>query len=305
MEATTIEAGATGSVDLLIFEVDNRTFGINVAKVQEIVEYQEVTPIPKSHYLIEGMFMSRDTMITVIDLRRVLHLNEAETTGDFILTNFNALNMAFHVDTIKGIYRVTWGDIMKPGPTVDENEGSLTTGVVKYNGQLIIILDVERIVADINPDTGLKVGEIDKLEDRSRIDIPILVSEDSLLLNRLIVESLERAGYTSLTHTANGKEAWDLIEKWRDEGSLNEHVQCVITDIEMPQMDGHMLTKLIKEDPQTQNLKVIIFSSMINESTRRKGELLGADGQITKPEIGLLVGLMDSLLGIQGEDPEE
>ena len=286
----------TGSLDLLIFEVEDRVFGINVAKVQEIIEYEPLTPVPKANPNIEGMFMPRNIMITVIDLKRVLGLGEAGNGGDLILTNFNALNMAFHVDKIRGIHRATWQDIMRPSEATDQTEESLTTGIIKVEDQLIIILDFEKIVGDINPDTSLKIHEVDDFEGRKRIDVPILIAEDSLLLNRLIVESLERAGYSNLTHTANGKEAWSLIEKWRDEGTLKENVQCVITDIEMPQMDGHMLTKLIKGDKKTQWIKVIIFSSMINESTRKKGEQLGADGQMTKPEIGRLVGVMDELL---------
>ncbi|MBQ8970129.1 MAG: response regulator, partial [Lachnospiraceae bacterium] len=150
-----------------------------------------------------------------------------------------------------------------------------------------------------NPDTGLKIHDVDKLEGRSRIDVPILVAEDSVLLNKMIVQSLEKAGYTNLTHTENGQEAWNLIEKWRDEGTLDEHVQCLITDIEMPKMDVHRLTRLVKEDERTKRIIVVIFSSMINDDMKRKGEQLGADAQLTKPEIGLLVGAVDKLLGVE------
>ena len=122
-----------------------------------------------------------------------------------------------------------------------------------------------------------------------------------MLLNKMIVQSLEKAGYTNLTHTENGQEAWNLITEWRDQGTLEEHVQCLITDIEMPKMDGHRLTRLVKEDERTKQIIVVIFSSMINDDMKRKGEQLGADAQLTKPEIGLLVGAVDKLLGVDSE----
>ena len=139
---------------------------------------------------------------------------------------------------------------------------------------------------------------MEALAGRSRIDIPVLIAEDSALLNKLIVQSLETAGYTNLTHTENGQQAWDLICKWKEEGTLDQNVQCVITDIEMPMMDGHRLTKLIKTDEKLKHLTVVIFSSMINDDLRRKGEQLGADAQLTKPEIGSLVSAVDKLLGV-------
>ncbi|MCR5746380.1 MAG: chemotaxis protein [Lachnospiraceae bacterium] len=288
----------TSHLDLLVFGISGQTFGINVAKVQEVINYHPLTQVPLAHPSVEGIFMPRDVMITVIDLRQALRLGESEPKGNFILTNFNSLNMAFHVESIKGIYSTSWQDIMKPNGATGPLEEGLTTGIVKHDGQLIIVLDFEKIVSEIDPETGLKVHDIDKLENRGRIDVPILVVEDSVLLNRLIVESLSKAGYTNLTHTANGQEAWDLLVEWRNAGTLDEHVKCVITDIEMPRMDGHMLTKLIKEGKGTNHLKVVIFSSMINDATRKKGDDLGVDIQMTKPEIGLLVGELDKLLGV-------
>ena len=118
-----------------------------------------------------------------------------------------------------------------------------------------------------------------------------------MLLNKLIVESLEKSGYTNLRHTENGQEAWDYIQKCLHEGSLEQNVQLVITDIEMPLMDGHRLTKLIKENEQLHNIPVVIFSSLVNEEMRRKGEELGADAQLSKPEIGKLVMALDQVLG--------
>ena len=116
------------------------------------------------------------------------------------------------------------------------------------------------------------------------------------MLNKLIVDSLKKAGYDNLIHTQNGQEAYDIIQECKEKGTLDEHVQCIITDIEMPLMDGHRLTKLVKTDEATKNIPIIIFSSLVNDEMRKKGESLGADAQLSKPEIGNLVRTVDSLV---------
>ena len=142
----------------------------------------------------------------------------------------------------------------------------------------------------------MKITEIDELGHRERNDVPILIAEDSVLLNKLIVDSLKKAGYTNLTRTENGEEAWNFICECKEHGDLDAHVQCVITDIEMPIMDGHRLTKLIKESDDTKDIPVVIFSSLVNDEMRRKGEALGANAQLSKPEIGNLVREIDKLV---------
>ncbi len=142
----------------------------------------------------------------------------------------------------------------------------------------------------------MKLSEIEALGERSIRDTPILIAEDSPLLNKLIVNSLKQAGYTNLIHTENGRQAYDVIQQCKADGTLREHVQCVITDIEMPEMDGHRLTKLIKDDEETKHIPVVIFSSLVNDEMKRKGKALGADAQLSKPEIGNLVHIVDDLL---------
>ncbi|MDD6010332.1 MAG: chemotaxis protein, partial [Lachnospiraceae bacterium] len=269
----------------------------NVAKVKEIIQYQPVTTVPNSNPAIEGIFMPRDTMITAIDLRQCIGRGTTEPGGLFIITNFNHLDIAFHVDQVIGIHRVSWSEIVKPNATVGSSDESISTGIIKIDGKLIIILDFEKIVSDINPETGLKVEEVAAIgANPERAKKAILIAEDSILLNRMIVESLNKAGYTRLIHTANGQEAYDKILEFKEAGTLKDNVQCVITDIEMPLMDGHRLTKLIKDDDVLRSIPVVIFSSLVNDEMRRKGESLGADAQLSKPEIGNLVHLIDDLL---------
>ncbi len=300
MDTNILLENGTNELEVLEFMLEGRHYGINVAKIREIIAYQDVTPVPNAHPSIEGIFMPRDTMITAINLRNCLQLRDYEESEKasslFIVTNFNKLDIAFHVDAVLGIHRVSWNSIIKPGNTVSTSEDGVSTGIVKINGTLIIILDFEKIVTDINPETGLKISEIEALGDRPIRDTPILIAEDSPLLNKLIVNSLKQAGYTNLIHTENGKQAYDVIQQCKEDGTLREHVQCIITDIEMPEMDGHRLTRLVKEDEETKHIPIVIFSSLVNDEMKRKGKALGADAQLSKPEIGNLVHIVDELL---------
>ena len=297
MDTKILLENGTNELEVLEFQVCGNSYGINVAKIKEIIQYQPVTPVPNAHPSIEGIFMPRDVMITAIDLRNCLQRGTSEPGGLFIVTNFNKLDIAFHVDSVVGIHRVSWRDIIQPNATMSNSEEGISTGIIKIKDKLIIILDFERIVADISPETGLKVEEVTALGVLpERAECPILIAEDSLLLNRLIVDSLKTAGYNQLIITNNGQEAWDIISDCVRRGDVGTHIKAVITDIEMPIMDGHRLTKLIKDGDETRDIPVVIFSSLVNEEMMKKGRALGANAQISKPEIGKLVRIMDGLL---------
>ncbi|MDD3052166.1 MAG: chemotaxis protein [Candidatus Cloacimonetes bacterium] len=296
MDTKILLENGTNELEILEFTLAGNSYGINVAKIREIITYQPVTPVPNSHPSIEGIFMPRDIMITAIDLKNCLGRGESEPKGMFIITNFNKLDIAFHVENVLGIHRVSWKDIIKPDVTLSAADESVATGIVKRDEKLIIILDFEKIVSDINPETGLKVSELTELGARDRSSVPILIAEDSPLLNKMIVDSLKKAGYDNLIHTENGQKAYDVICQCKEDGSLHEHVRCIITDIEMPEMDGHRLTKLVKSDEATANIPVVIFSSLVNDEMKKKGEALGADAQLSKPEIANLVRIIDRLV---------
>lgn len=297
MDTNILLESGTNELEVLEFTLGNSHYGINVAKIREILTYQPITPVPNSHSSVEGIFMPRDTMITVINLKRCLGMPEnGAGEGLFIITNFNKLNIAFHVDAVIGIHRVSWESIIKPDSTINTEENSASTGVIKLDDKLIIILDFEKIVTDISPETGLKISDVDNLPNRERCDSPILIAEDSPLLSKLITDCLKKAGYTNLIITMNGQEAWDELTEMRKTGKITDKVHCIITDIEMPLMDGHRLTKLVKTDDDMKGIPLIIFSSLVNEEMRIKGEKLGADAQLTKPEIGNLVAAIDKLI---------
>ena len=297
MDSKILLENGTNELEILEFKLGENSYGINVAKIREIITYQPVTPVPNSHPSVEGIFMPRDKMITAISLKNALQMGDEESSdGLFIITNFNKLDVAFHVDRVMGIHRVNWTEIIKPDATVNNEVEGVSTGIVKFDDRLVIILDFEKIVADISPETGLRMNQINALGDRARSSVPILIAEDSHLLNKLISDALTAAGYINVTRTEDGLQAWNYICDARDSGTLDEKVQLVITDIEMPQMDGHRLTHMIKTDDQLKQIPVIIFSSLVNEEMRVKGEALGADAQLSKPEIGNLVLLIDTLV---------
>ena len=297
MDSKILLENGTNELEILEFKLGENSYGINVAKIREIITYQPVTPVPNSHPSIEGIFMPRDQMITAISLKNALQMGDDDRNeGLFIITNFNKLDVAFHVDRVMGIHRVNWTEIIRPDATVNNEVDGVSTGIVKFDDRLVIILDFEKIVADISPETGLRMNEVEALGQRERSNVPILIAEDSHLLNKLISDALTTAGYVNVKRTEDGLQAWEYICDAKDKGVLNEKVQLVITDIEMPQMDGHRLTKMIKTTDETKNIPVIIFSSLVNEEMRVKGEQLGADAQLSKPEIGNLVKLIDDLI---------
>lgn len=292
-----LETG-TNELEVLEFIIAGNSFGINVAKVRELRQYENIQIIPHSHPNIEGIIKPRDEIFTIVDLAGYLGLPASENTDHdiFIVAGFNKMNLAFHVHDIKTIHRLSWQSIEKPDVTIFGGTEGVVTGIAKCDGRMISIIDFEKIVYDISPLTGIQYSEIDDLGQRPNSEKPILIAEDSLLLRNMILESLHRAGYTKVTATDNGEECWNKINEYREAGILSQSVSAVITDIEMPKMDGMRLTKLIKDDKELGNIPVVIFSSLIDVEMRRKGEEVGANAQLSKPEIGHLVAVLDAVI---------
>ena len=292
-----LESG-TNEIEIMEFTINGNLYGINVAKVKEIMIAAPVKPMPHAHPAVEGIFKPRDDVLTVVDLPKYL----SGVDGDrgerdiFIVTNFNKMFIAFRVHSVVQISRISWGDIQKPDKTVSGGAESVATGIAQCGADLVTILDFERIVAEIAPETSIQMEEIDAMGPRTRNERPIWIAEDSILLSKMIENSLRKAGYVNLRMHPNGRELWDNLDELPRDADLASHVALVITDIEMPQMDGHRLTKLIKDSERFKSIPLIIFSSLISEEMRIKGRQLGADEQLTKPEIGHLVDVMDHLL---------
>ena len=285
-------------MEIMEFTIGDELFGINVAKVREIMMVEPVKPMQKSNEYVEGIFKPRDKVLTVINLSAYLGLGKSEKPERdiYIIAGFNNNEYAFHVHTVVGIDRISCTQMRKPDPVIFGGKEGVATGIVEIDKKLITILDFEAIIAEICPETSIQVEDIDKLDDKKRNSKHILIAEDSLLLSKMIVEALHKAGYVNTVKLDNGQDAWNYLCELRDGGDrIEEHVNCIITDLEMPQMDGHRLTKLVKSDPALKGIPLIIFSSLISAEMRIKGKELGADEQITKPEIGKLVSIIDEL----------
>ena len=291
-----LESG-TNEIEIMEFTIDGSLYGINVAKVREIIMSAPVKVMPHAHPAVEGIFKPRDVVITVVDLPNYLGVNKEKGAKDlFIITKYNKMFIAFRVHTVVGISRISWMDIHKPDKTVSGGSEGVATGIAQCGPDLVTILDFERIVAEIAPETSIQMDEIEQMGPRSKSEEPIWIAEDSILLSKMIEDCLRKAGYVNLRMFPNGRELWDALNALPKEGKLFDKVALIITDIEMPQMDGHRLTKLVKSDHRFSPVPLIIFSSLISEEMRIKGRQLGADEQMSKPEIGHLVDVMDHLL---------
>ena len=293
-----LESG-TNELEIMEFTVGGELFGINIAKIREIMRAQETKRMPNSHNFVEGIFKQRGEVITVIDLAKCLNIERSENKSHdiFILTHFNKLNFAFRVESVVGIDRVSWEDIKKPDKVIYSGEDSVATAIAEYKDRLITILDFEKIIADISPETSITLDRLDELGDRVESQKKILVAEDSMMLSNLIIGFLHKSGYKNTVKFNNGKEVWNYLTEAKESGlPISNYVSCIVSDIEMPLMDGHRLTKLIKTDDELKHIPVILFSSLISDELRIKGQEVGADEQITKPEIVELVNIIDRLI---------
>ena len=297
-----LESG-TNELELLEFQVGDNNFGINISKVVEILINEDVTPVPNSPEEIEGVFIPRDKLISVIDLHKVVHVPHTSSGKEiFIICEFNRMHVAFHVTSVKGIQRISWADIADP-PAVtsgssDEAIG-LATGVAKINDRIIIIMDFEKIVSTLNRDAGLDINGLEKI-DRPTVmtgNKHIVVADDSKFLNKMITDSLSKVGFHNIMSFSNGQDAWEYVQSFKDkDDDITSHIACIISDIEMPKMDGHRLTKLIKDDKTLSQIPVLLFSSLINEQMIAKGKSVGADGQFSKPQIKELISYLIKVL---------
>jgi two-component system chemotaxis response regulator CheV len=300
-------------VEFFIDEIDRRTgenyrgyYGVNVAKVLEIIRMPSVTNMPEiPHPAVLGAFNLRDKIIPLIDLASWLNKSLiANSSHKVIVSEFNEVTNAFLVSGVTRIHRISWEQVEPPDMNVARFSNQSITGVVRFEGRIILILDMEKIVGDLNPSLAMHFDESIEEESLPKEEVyKALISDDSTSIRRMIGSLLESAGF-EVTRTINGKMAWDTLQdyKARSEAEarpITDYVNVIISDIEMPVMDGHNLTKRIKEDPMLQKIPVILFSSLITERLRHKGESVGADDQVSKPDITNLTNRALSL--IQGD----
>ncbi|MBW9171251.1 chemotaxis protein [Clostridium estertheticum] len=287
-----LESG-TGEVEILEFIINNKFYAINIIKVKEVINANNLTKLPESHPAIAGLTLYRDKIITLIDLRYVLekqHKNEIESP--IILCEFNKIEVAFSIDSIVGVHRIKWEQITKPD---DISTNSLVIGNIVLSNKIILMLDFEKIVTDISPSTGISEDRIVDIDYKDRSNVKLVLADDSPLIRKLLNDTLIKAGFVNLKIFNDGKQALDyLLDLVSKKGiEFMEDVQVLITDIEMPQMDGHTLTRKIKEHVILRKLPVVLFSSLITSDLKHKGKAVGADAQLSKPEIAELVSCID------------
>jgi two-component system chemotaxis response regulator CheV len=289
--------------------IDFQSFGINVAKVREIIKTPDYMKIPNTHKDVLGVFKLREKIIPLIDLGNWLNYKPGDGLEDtyVIVTEFSQDNFGFLVHKIETIHRMSWEKVLPPIEAQSSITKNCITGMVDLatdnKKKVMFMIDFEKIVTDINPEASLSIETDKNIIEKLKTDIKnpkVLLAEDSGIIRDLIKGILDKGGFEVIS-VNNGKRAWDHIKEWKAEAieknvEINDIIQFVITDIEMPQMDGHSLLRKIKEDSELKTLPVILFSSLIYEEIRRKGDLIGADAQISKPEIGNLLKIVDDVL---------
>lgn len=291
-----LESG-TNEFEIVEFTVGGVHYGINVAKVREVIQSVlfPVTEVPQAHPYLDGVITLRGSTIPLVNLPRCMGHGRGENCKSIIVTEINAYFIGFLVDEVSRIHRISWKDMESP-PQV--GGGSRVVGLVRFGERIVQLMDFESIIAEVNPQINKKLTEVESRDDNLqtlRQSAPIVVAEDSMMLREMLVGTLHNAGYENVSAFVNGLDAWNFLHP--EEGPAPDMGHgAVISDIEMPKMDGHRLLKLIRDDEKLRGIPVILFSSLINEEMRSKGEALGATGQIAKPEMNELVDFLDSVL---------
>ena len=301
MENNILLESGTGELEIIEFIVNGVRYAINVVKVKEVIEINKdaITELPDSKPEIAGLMLCRNEILTLVDLKYILTGKKSKDMGSkVIICEFNQVKVAFNIDDISAIHRIKWSEIRKPD---DITESSLGVGNIILNDKVIIMLDFEKIVTDIAPKTGISEDRLVQVEYKDRHNVKLVLADDSPLIRKLLKDTLTKAGFKNLRIFDDGKQALDYLTGLSNDkkDEFIEDAQILITDIEMPQMDGLTLTRKIKEDPILKKLPVVIFSSLITDELRHKGESVGADAQLSKPEVEQLVDVVDKLLELK------
>jgi two-component system, chemotaxis family, chemotaxis protein CheV len=293
-----LDAG-TNEAEVLVFSVGESRYGVNVAKVREVLTIEEITRISQSHPAIEGVVRIRDHVATLVNLSKYLEGKEdsGSTDDTMLLLDFNNQMIAFMVQSVDRIFRVSWEDA-RPVPSMIGSSAPITS-VIELGGTLVQILDFETIATVITGDAGYTdpIHHVEGVAQDYGLR-PVVFVDDSHTISRIVIDALAKQGFTNLKNFSDGQQAWDYlasIAKETDPEHVREKVAAIVTDIEMPGMDGLHLTKNIRTNPVLQDLPVILFSSIVSSDNEKKGRQVGATAQLTKPSAGKLAGCLVDL----------
>ncbi|PQO29356.1 chemotaxis protein CheV [Bremerella cremea] len=297
-----LEAG-TNEAEILVFEVAGQTFGVNVAKVKEVLGISNVTRLPEGHASIEGVVRIRQDVVTLIDLAHFLYgdVEEAQAKDNdcLLLLEFNQRPLAFRVHRVHRIYRVSW-KATRPLPNTLGMNAPITS-VVLIDGKLVQILDFESIGAEVAGITEQQAADAAQIVKIEAPDVPIVFAEDSRMISEMIRDHLQDAGFSNIHGFVDGLAAWEYLEKVAEAQTtedIRDRVGIVITDIEMPRMDGFSLAKHVRMHPVLGQLPILIFSSLVSKDNQKKGAQVGVDAQVSKPRYAELVSTARQLLGM-------
>ena len=315
-DAILLESG-TDELEVLEFTLRGNIFGVNVLKIQSIEQFErsKLTTIPFATPANPGVFRFRDRSIPMIDLSEELGIQadvaekSASDAGQgkrgavVLVTQFNSMMIAFLVDAATRIHRVRWSDISPMSEIFDQGGFCAFTGSVNIEDHETLIVDMERICEKYFPAQGLldlSHEEFLHSLQHERPNVKIMLAEDSKTVRRVICNVLARGNYTNVTTFDNGKLAYDalvdLIETARAAGDpLSKFVDIIITDIEMPQMDGLTLCHHIKFRHNQTDLPVVLYSSLRRDQMLNKCKDVKADAYIPKPDCVRLVKMVDSI----------
>lgn len=281
-------------IEILLFGLGEEAYGINVAKVREVIRQCRVTPAPEQHFAVLGMIDLRGHVLPLVDLHRML--GSESTAPDeakrIVVTEFYGTSCGFLVDRVAHIRRVKVEDIRSMKESLQDE--TAVNSIAELEDQLVMMLDFEAIIEQLDSrhEMSRPVKEAAPISGVDRSQLRIFLAEDSQTICRQIQMSLASGGYTQVTAFDNGRSCWEAIEAGRG-SSGQSPCDLLISDIEMPQMDGYGLCQRVKGDAGLSDLPVFLFSSMISDRTRMRGEALGADEQITKPQLPELVSIID------------
>jgi len=292
-----LEAG-TNEMELLAFKVGETNYGINVAKVKELIGRQRTTPIPCAPDCVEGSFMLRDMVLQLVDLAKYLGVEPAAACKHdklIIVVEFNHICCGVLVDAVDAIHRLSWDQVEPPSAYIS-SLGVPVTAVTKIQNEVVLILDFETIIGSVFPNAGTQARESDEVPEMLEYSkLRVLTVDDSPTIRMSLGRVLEKAGFEDVTLCSDGEEAWALIRR-RYEETGEAPFDLVLTDIEMPRMDGLHLTRNIKDTPELKDMPVILFSSLIREDNTNKGVSVGADAQITKFDTEELLRVVNDCL---------
>lgn len=296
-----LEAG-TNEVEILVFRVGDQRFGVNVAKVREVRNKERVLHLPRYPRAVLGVIQIRGSVVPLVDLRGFLGGYDEDQQHDDqqadLLLEYNDRLVAFRVQAIDRVFRVSWKDLM-PLPQCPGMRAPVT-GIILLEGDIITLLDFESIgaVLGVNGDVHLKRQD-PSTGPVQRSERPLVYVDDSPLIRRMLEDALTAAGYCNIQGFTDGQEAWEYLVRIAAEspaGAIAERVSCLVSDIEMPRMDGFHLTKRIREHAILKTIPVILFSSLISKDNEKKGKQVGATAQVSKPRWEDLATTLTQLL---------